>query len=309
MATPAPSQHPSSASGSSATWGRSGEPGSAFSGLGRGGRGRGSGRGRSGRGGVRESKPIGADSTTNKLNTSKSTGTPISKPASLPSPSSEKAPASTNTPSPARPRGNPRRASRSNPPTTAPPASVDAPSNPSASRHGNRRRRSQSGKPAPTLPKINVPAHDDNLIRPHRPRMASVPHTAPIKDTPPHLPGSPFQKRADIDALVERVRAVAMDNRPNTPGSHIDWAGDDDDSLPDLDDWGITSTKFPTNENGLISPLGVSGLRPLPGVTIDAEISPSHIKTPELANDDIPNQSGDAPQETIVMVNGLKKPG
>ncbi|KAI6035230.1 hypothetical protein F5J12DRAFT_778731 [Pisolithus orientalis] len=51
--------------------------------------------------------------------------------------------------------------------------------------------------------------------------------------------------RHDIEALVERVRAVAMaENRPTTPGSHIDWAGDEDDSLPDLDDWGVTTTAY-----------------------------------------------------------------
>lgn len=64
----------------------------------------------------------------------------------------------------------------------------------------------------------------------------------------------------NIDALVERVRAVAMaENRPSTPGSHIDWAGDDDDSLPDLDDWGIPSLSAQA-----ISPIIVGGLKPLP---------------------------------------------
>lgn len=70
------------------------------------------------------------------------------------------------------------------------------------------------------------------------------------KDLPPHLvpPASAshdlpsFDLRTNIDALVERVRAVAMD-RPHTPGSHIDWAGDDDDSLPDLDDWAVPSSQ------------------------------------------------------------------
>ncbi|KAG6855047.1 hypothetical protein C0991_005976 [Blastosporella zonata] len=311
MDAPAPSQPPSSAAGSSTNWARSGEPGSTFSGLSRGGRGRGSGRGRGGRGGrggPREIKP-GDDSTTDKPNitsTSKSTATPIAKPVSLPAPSaSEKtAPAST-VPAAVRPKGNPRRASRSNPPAVVLPVSADTANNPNASRSSNRRRRSQSGKPAPTLAKINVPSHDDNLLRPQRPRMGSVPHTAPIKDAPPHLPGSPFQKRADIDALVERVRAVAMDNRPNTPGSHIDWAGSDDDSLPDLEDWGIPSTKVVKNENGLISPLAVSGLRPLPGVTIDGEISPPHPKSP---SSDASNQPDTAPLEIEAPDNIIPNP-
>lgn len=63
----------------------------------------------------------------------------------------------------------------------------------------------------------------------------------PAKDLPHHLAATTAtapttELKSNLDALVERVRAVAMD-RPHTPGSHIDWA-DDDDSLPDLNDWG-----------------------------------------------------------------------
>ena len=31
-----------------------------------------------------------------------------------------------------------------------------------------------------------------------------------------------------------------MDHRLFTPGSHVDWAGSEDDRLPDLDDWGVS---------------------------------------------------------------------
>lgn len=78
----------------------------------------------------------------------------------------------------------------------------------------------------------------------------------------------------DIDALVERVRAVAMD-RPHTPGSHFDWAGEDDDSLPDLDDWGVTSNlglSAPSKDDGeikIISPI-LEGTLKLPAVEVDA---------------------------------------
>ncbi|KAG1791388.1 uncharacterized protein HD556DRAFT_1240823, partial [Suillus plorans] len=74
--------------------------------------------------------------------------------------------------------------------------------------------------------------------------------------------------RHDIDALVERVRAVAMaENRPSTPGSHIDWAGEEDDSLPDLDDWGVTTTRNNTSADEIsdkISPILTDALKPLP---------------------------------------------
>ncbi|OBZ76689.1 hypothetical protein A0H81_04010 [Grifola frondosa] len=92
---------------------------------------------------------------------------------------------------------------------------------------------------------------------------------AVAKDIPPHLvvPETPsFDIKHDIDALVERVRAVAMD-RPNTPGSHIDWAGEEDDSLPDLDDWGYTTELSHVSEKvTLISPILEDALRPLPSL-------------------------------------------
>lgn len=73
---------------------------------------------------------------------------------------------------------------------------------------------------------------------PHGPPKASA-----SKDAPPHLSAGPtvtsFSTKTNIDSLVEHVRALAMDHRPSTPGSHIDWA-DEDDSLPDLDDWGVS---------------------------------------------------------------------
>lgn len=300
MAAPAPSQRPQgSGAGPSATWARSGEPGSAFSGTSR-GRGRGSGRGRGGRGprgGARESKPIGADSSDKANTTPKSTSTPATKPVSLPPPATNDKP-SAPSPAPAstRPKGPPRRASRTIPAVVIPQlnGTSDAPSSPSNSRPQNRRRRSQSGKtPTSTLPKINVPAHDDNLLRTHRYRGGPVPHTAPIKDTPPHLsPPGPFDMRNNIDALVERVRAVAMaDNRPSTPGSHIDWAGDDDDSLPDLDDWGVSTTTSTAGKVEVISPLGLPGLTPLPDVDLELHTSPSLSKLSDIPLEATPNDT------------------
>ncbi|KAG6890925.1 hypothetical protein C0995_000882 [Termitomyces sp. Mi166 len=313
MAAPTPisGQRPPSTPGSSATsWSRSGEPGSAFSGLSRGGRGRGSGRGRSGRsgrGGSRETKVIGGDSTSDKPNlTSTSKSAPA--PSTIPPATAEKTPVISNSPSSARPTRNPRRASRSIP-AVVPPISTDAPSHPGSSKPASRRRRSQAGKTASsTLTKINVPSHHDNLLRPQRPRIDSVPHTAPIKDAPPHLTSNSTNKHADVETVLEHVRAVNVYDRPHTPGSHIDWAGDDDDSLPDLDDWGITSVKVATNENGLISPLGVSGLRPLPEMIVDAETTSTHQKTPELMNGAISEQTKITPHQVQNPDDGISNP-
>jgi hypothetical protein len=72
-----------------------------------------------------------------------------------------------------------------------------------------------------------------------------VPHSAPAATS--------FSTKTNIDSLVEHVRALAMDHRPSTPGSHIDWA-DEDDSLPDLDDWGVP-------------PSSVTSADPNPGTT------------------------------------------
>ncbi|KAF8076181.1 proline/serine-rich protein [Lyophyllum atratum] len=317
MATPASSQRPPSAPGPSATWSRSGEPGSAFNGLSR-GRGRGNGRGRGGRGGGRgngrESKPIGADSSGDKANssTSKNTSTPSSKLVTLPPPTNDKPPASPSVSSSSRKAGgNSRRTSRTIPPMAVPQLNVvaDVPNSASSSRPQNRRRRSQSSKPVSTiLPKINVPSHDDNLLRPQRARMGPVPHSAPIKDAPPHLPGSAFDMRNNIDALVERVRAVAMaDNRPSTPGSHIDWAGDDDDSLPDLDDWGVTPATGVTEKPDMISPIVVDGLTPLPDVNLESQMSPPP-KTPDLSKaqtSDDPLESGGSTESPERAIHSL----
>ncbi|KAJ3507560.1 hypothetical protein NLJ89_g6237 [Agrocybe chaxingu] len=100
--------------------------------------------------------------------------------------------------------------------------------------------------------------------------------------------------RHDIDALVERVRAVAMDNRPSTPGSHIDWAGDDDDTLPDLNDWGVHPATLSTSKSEVISPIIVEGLRPLPDIA-STSITSSPLRNEVLA---LPLVPDDAKQES-----------
>ncbi|KAF8974770.1 hypothetical protein BDZ97DRAFT_1911920 [Flammula alnicola] len=272
MATPAPSGGVSTPSNSAPRWGRSGDPGSAFSGLSRPGRGRGRGGPRGGRGGGRGGPPSRdpRSETDSRVNDSQSISNISTKPSAPPSTSalvSEKPVVPPATPAgSSKPKPSSRRPSRAIPPavitTQMPTAQV--PSAPLSARPSTRRKRSQSGKTAASIPpKINPPAPNANLSRPSKPRLPPVPHTAPIKDTPPHL-NPRFDMRNDIDALVERVRAVAMDNRPSTPGSHIDWAGDDDDSLPDLNDWGVTPATFAASKSDVISPIIVDGLKPLP---------------------------------------------
>ena len=120
----------------------------------------------------------------------------------------------------------------------------------SSSRPSTRRRRSHNKSSVATLSSENLTVEAlASAMKARKSRTSpSSPHAPPkasaSKDAPPHLSAGPtvtsFSTKTNIDSLVEHVRALAMDHRPSTPGSHIDWAGDEDDSLPDLDDWGVS---------------------------------------------------------------------
>ncbi|KJA24673.1 hypothetical protein HYPSUDRAFT_38763 [Hypholoma sublateritium FD-334 SS-4] len=171
-------------------------------------------------------------------------------------------------------RGRPRRG----------PKPADAPDAPKpAARRAPRAAPPPDAQPAPSRRRAPKPKTSPDPRRARRPPAPLAPAPAPAKDTPPHLRQDPpptprTDIRTDVAALVERVRASAMDHRPSTPGTHIDWAGDDDDSLPDLDDWGVSHAD-------LISPIIVDGLRALPDVAPPAEEptptpSPVEIREP-----------------------------
>ncbi|KAF7331919.1 hypothetical protein MKEN_00072200 [Mycena kentingensis (nom. inval.)] len=270
----------------------------ATSGRGRGGGGGGRGRNRSGRGrnggssnpggAPRADKDKGPEAPKSAQPPAPTTGPAVSAPTPKPTVNASSVPVSSTSASELKekptPRSKGRKASRAPPalvvselagPATEPGAATAS----SPARSPNRRRRSQQapkGNSNSAGLKVNVPASlDDNLLRPHSNHLA-VPHSAPpqSKDMPPHLTGS-FDIRNNINALVERVRAVAMENRPSTPGSasHIDWAGDEDDEgLPDLDDWGVKTT--PNKQDDMISPIIVDGLRPLPEPVVNAPTPP-----------------------------------
>ncbi|TFK27090.1 hypothetical protein FA15DRAFT_666826 [Coprinopsis marcescibilis] len=269
---------------SSLRWDRTGES-TGFSNFGRGGRGRGGSRGgRGGRGGSRGggTHREALDSRPEKAQSLEKPKPPAARPAP-PKPSNDKAP---STPK-AKPQS--RRNSRAIVPApistqiSSAPTELATPSSTSSS--SSRRRRSQGGR-GPNPKNINQAVTEDSLVGSGQPRLSSISQTNSIKDTPPHIStpkliGTPVGMRTNIDALVERVRATAMaENRPSTPGSHIDWAGDDDDSLPDLDDWGISTTTSTSNMSGpahTISPIIVDGLKPLPDPIVKAEIPPRPV--------------------------------
>lgn len=196
--------------------------------------------------------------------------------------------------------GGPNRNSQQVPSVVVPPPESPAGSAPSTSKPQNRRKRSQNPKNS------RPPVLDDSLLKPQKQKFRA-PHSAPAtRDPPPHL-SNHFDIRTDIDALVERVRAVAMaDNRPTTPGSHIDWAGDEDDTLPDLDDWGVkTSPKLQENVE-LISPIIVEGLKPLPDLVIKSSTSSAEASpcTPVLD----PFLSSKPPKDSVDTADSLSQP-
>ncbi|KAF9534427.1 hypothetical protein CPB83DRAFT_902350 [Crepidotus variabilis] len=273
----------------SSRWERAtGDSGGAFNGLSRPGRGRGRGGHRGGRGGGRgnhsgrESRqsPIEDGSHLSKADAPTPGPSPSNSTAGRPQPAAIQTSRSSDksTPaeaaSPAKTKPPSRKTSRATPSavnTQIPPVSEPS-SSPVSSRPANKRKKSQNSKANGIIPpKVVPPAPIDTTSQSSK--IQTPPHTAPIKDAPPHF-NQRSDMRHDIDVLVERVRASAMDHRPATPGSHIDWAGDDDDSLPDLDDWGVTTSTFNSTKSETISPIIVEGLRPLPDISTSMTASP-----------------------------------
>lgn len=279
-----------------------GEPGSAFRGISRGRGGRGGGV-RGGRGGGHPPTNSGQKSS-GQLDTINNTPSPST---TVPSVSRKPPvpPIPTATPNGASGKvvnGSAQRGGRPKPgtrkPSRAVPAVVVAPASPSETSQmapltpsrANRRRNPQPGKGAVTKP---PPA-----VKTQKSQGCSTPTCQTIvrKDIPPHLVAAhEAEIRHDIDALVERVRAVAMaENRPTTPGSHIDWAGDEDDSLPDLDDWGVTTNAIcEEGQNEEISPILADTLKPLPEPNSEADQEEER----EMETYDTPSERVESPKE------------
>ena len=129
-------------------------------------------------------------------------------------------------------------------------------------------------------------------------QVSSVPSTSSLressKETPPHMAlntgasdGQSFDSRTDIDILVERVRAMAMagsavDKERDRNGihvpndGHIDWAGDEDDTLPDLDDW-VRPKQTQHRQVEQAESNKCSGKPSLPAVEEAANLSPPSV--------------------------------
>ncbi|KAH9981874.1 hypothetical protein BJV74DRAFT_853520 [Russula compacta] len=143
-------------------------------------------------------------------------------------------------------------------------------------RPSTRRRRSHNKPLGATISSENLTV--ESLTSAMKARKSSSGPSSPrpkdsvSKNAPPHSSVNPtvesFSTKTTIDSLVEHVRALAMDHRPSTPGSHIDWA-DEDDSLPDLDDWGVP-------------PRSIASADPNPSTTESTEKAQLELMSPIL---------------------------
>jgi hypothetical protein len=286
------------------------ERGSAFRGMnrGRGGRGgrrglgEGRGRGTRGSGAPRRGNAAADPSSQSKLVTLASppavkTGPSVPQRSMSGSSAAATTPPKHKAPSKPNARNTPALVVASSSPK-AEKVDVSQSTNTKAPRGTNRRRRSQLHTQPPAVPPLSL---SPNQAPARTQRSRSGPPT-PIKNQPPNFSAAPqvstFDMRRHIDDLVEHVRAVAMDNRPTTPGSHIDWAGDEDDSLPDLHDWGVTTGANTDARSEIISPIIVDGLKPLPeAVAIISSPSvvctePANLTMPATVAPDVNNAQG-----------------
>jgi hypothetical protein len=150
-----------------------------------------------------------------------------------------------------------KRTSRNVPPLAIAPTSLPADASLSPTdgtpRSADRRKRSQPRVKAAPGPGI---ATD---LSPHTTRSGPKSSPRPAKDTPPHIPATPvvsLDLHRDTDALCDATGS--------RPPARLDWAGDDDESLPDLGDWGISVATISGYNGSEISPIIVDGLKPLP---------------------------------------------
>ncbi|PFH50549.1 hypothetical protein AMATHDRAFT_47770 [Amanita thiersii Skay4041] len=315
MPTSVQSSKTSSSTESSAAWGRSSEPGLAFSDLDKARRGGHNGRGR----GARNGRGRGVSRSQGPQNSISAEDTSISYTngsKSAPSPTPTRKSNKTSTPSPATTTTTNiesySQTSSCSVPGIVVSSNINTLPSPTTTKSHSKRRRQNTVK-------NSTSQSNQNQLRSNKNRSANSPtQTRASKDSPPHLaqskspnlpsPLHPPEMRTNIDALVQRVRAQAMgNNRPSTPGSHLDWAGDDDDSLPDLDDWGV-KTPGPTQEcHAMISPIIVDGLTPLPELhsslpkTLAQDVVNPGVchQTPSAAEDSVERQADNEPKVSV----------
>ena len=124
-------------------------------------------------------------------------------------------------------------------------APPESPTRSSRRRRPGHKRGASSMQAKPLAPPIadSAPSSPSTQLMQIKDAKDLPPHIASVESSTPVV----HDLRQEISSLVDHVRTMAMDNkRPDSPGTHIDWAGEDDDSLPDLDDW-FTTSKRPSD--------------------------------------------------------------
>ncbi|KAL5508031.1 hypothetical protein ACEPAH_5649 [Sanghuangporus vaninii] len=226
---------------SAGSWRSEKDTGAAFRGMTRGrGRGGGAARGRQGGGRGAGSRSVSARGA---LDVPKSTPPPLP----IDKTGSGGNSVAKNSALPLKAREIPKVSSRPNLTVDAQAAQSSDPTSPlSPSKPTRRRRNTHKRSASAAIPKPIPTALMEAL--PTSPSAPLVPASKESKDPSPNAEKATnphahvHDLRKEITNLVQHVRNMAMDvHRPNSPTTHIDWAGDDDDSLPDLDDWGISS--------------------------------------------------------------------
>jgi hypothetical protein len=150
------------------------------------------------------------------------------------------------------------------------------------------------------------------------------------KDAPPHLvpatdsaapPAAEQQNiaseqqsmevQAQVDTLVEHMRTAAI-HRPTSPTTHIDWAVDEDDTLPDLNDWGYNSKQGTLEPEcapiDIISPILENSLKSLPILgPLDSEGS-DHGGSQAVVVDTVIHVLDQVDEEPILPVSATPEP-
>lgn len=279
---------------SASSWRSERESGAASRGAMR-GRGRGGGGAPRGRqGGGRGAGGNRSVSARGALDISKSTPPPPPLPSASEKPGTGGNSVPKNSAPPPKTREFPKVPNRPNLTVDAQAAqSSDSTSPLSPSKPARRRRNTHKRSASAAIPKPIPTALTDAL--PASPSVPLMPSSKDVPATNDEKAATPIvhvhDLRKEITDLVHHVRNMAIDGQPTT---HIDWAGEDDDSLPDLDDWGISSK--------LASDVGETA------ANVTSKPEPIAQTLPNASNESVPEKTvgKDAPVAQIVTVDGAQ---
>lgn len=180
-------------------------------------------------------------------------------------------------PSPSDTRHRSPRPARTSPSTSpSTPQSPLANGEPGPPAERRRKRSKQQGKGS----RGGAPALTTKPVRDLLSRLSDPPEASTSTDVPPSPDPESISKRHDLDLLVQHVHERARVSTPSDP-NHLDWADDDDESLPDISDF-ITHSQMTASKAGSISTDVASPLTPKSAKSdVPERIS---VPTPKISN-------------------------